>query len=826
MSFHRFTLRLVRLIRTTGALIALLPVALAAQTGRITGMVTASGGRPLVDALVSVSGTSMSGATRFDGSYLITGVKPGTYTLVFRRIGFAPKTVPGVAVTAGADAKVDAELTAGAQQVADIVVSASRQVEKITDAPATITRLDAEDLSNASGNGINGALKKVKGIDFIQVGMTAVAINARGFNSSFNNRMLQMEDGRVAQLGENGLPIGSFSPIPRVDIAGVEVLVGPGSALYGPDASNGVVYVESKDPRQYKGTTIELTAGNRGFLDLQGRYAGVSGRWGYKVAANYIRADDFKNTINYGAVAGGPPRTPEIGLDWTAKSLRTYGALAYYTGESRFELLGGYSTSDGVGQTNVGRNQLDNYSYNVAQLKYNAPHWYATVYRNGSSTGDTYAANAFSQNRILFPNLTIDSVKHLSDFPGNSSLYAAEIQSNWTLASMMNTKVIVGGQARHDIVSSKRQWLDDRVSGKDITLNQVGVYGQVETPFNRYLRVVLSGRYDKHEDYKGQFSPKAALMITPVEDNTFRLSYNKAYKSASILQRHFSAADFAGVTPTVAVGVFGNKDGFTVRNAAGVVVANGTFTGLVPETNETWELGYKGVIKNRLFLDVTGYVGNYNNFLSPLITLANPLAGTFAYDAAGQKYVGPTGKDQIFLTYLNLGKAKLTGMDAGFRLEISSKLGASGTFSVVHLSPVDTAGKRPQIVEATALNTTPTKYTVGMDVRNVGHAFGGFTFRSVEGYFFRSGINRGDISRFATLDLNVGYNLPKLNSALSLSVNNAYACSYGRYTLGATEAPPGTLDKKKKCGFGEKHAEMINMPEIGTMVFFGFRYNH
>ena len=319
MSFHRFTLRLVRLIRTTGALIALLPVALAAQTGRITGMVTASGGRPLVDALISVSGASLSGATRFDGSYLIPGVKPGTYTLVFRRIGFAPKTVPGVAVTAGADAKVDAELTAGAQQVADIVVSASRQVEKITDAPATITRLDAEDLSNASGNGINGALKKVKGIDFIQVGMTAVAINARGFNSSFNNRMLQMEDGRVAQLGENGLPIGSFSPIPRVDIAGVEVLVGPGSALYGPDASNGVVYVESKDPRQYKGTTIELTAGNRGFLDLQGRYAGVSGRWGYKVAANYIRADDFKNTINYGAVAGGPPRTPEIGLDWTAK---------------------------------------------------------------------------------------------------------------------------------------------------------------------------------------------------------------------------------------------------------------------------------------------------------------------------------------------------------------------------------------------------------------------------------------------------------------------------------------------------------------------------
>lgn len=818
-------LRMARVFRAFGAL-CLLPAALAAQSGSITGTVTGAAGAPLADALISLSGTGLSTATRLDGRFALAGVRPGTYSLVVRRIGYAPKTVTGVSVIANGSATVTVALEAAAQQLGGLVVSASRRVEKVTDAPATITRLESDAFSNASGNGINGALKQVMGIDYIQVGMTAVAINARGFNSSFNNRMLQIEDGRVAQLGENGLPIGTFSPIPRVDIAAVEVLVGPGSALYGPDASNGVLYVESKDPRQFPGTTVEVTGGNRGFFDVQARHAGNSGKWGYKLAGNFIRADDFKNAINYGAVAGGPPRTPEIGLDWTVKSIRGYGAVAYYTGESRFQLSGGYSSSDGVGQTNVGRNQLDDYSYNTIQAKFTSPHWYATVYRNGSATGDTYAANAYSQNRILFPSLADDSVKHLSDFPGNSSIYAAELQNNFTLAQALNTKITWGGQLRHDAVSSKRQWLDDRVTGEDITLNQVGVYGQIETPFNRYLRAVVSARYDKHEDYDGQFSPKAAILITPVEDNTFRVSYNKAFKSASILQRHFSAADFAAVTPTVSVGVFGNRDGFTVRNAAGVVVPNGTFTGLVPETNETWELGYKGVISNRLFLDITGYVGNYDNFLSPLITLANPLAGTFAYDAAGNKYVGPTGKEQIFLTYLNLGKAKLKGVDAGFRVEITDKLGASGTFSVVDLEPVDTAGKRPQILEATALNTTPTKYTVGMDIRNVGHAFGGFTFRSVEGYFFRSGINLGAIPRFSTLDFNVGYHLPKLNSAISLSVSNAYACSYGRYTLGAAQAPPGTLDKEKKCGFGQKHTEMINMPEIGTMVFLGVRYHH
>ena len=60
-----------------------------------------------------------------------------------------------------------------------------------------------------------GALKQATRLDFVQVGMTSVAINARGFNSSFNNRMLMLEDGRVALLPENGLPVGGFTPIPK-----------------------------------------------------------------------------------------------------------------------------------------------------------------------------------------------------------------------------------------------------------------------------------------------------------------------------------------------------------------------------------------------------------------------------------------------------------------------------------------------------------------------------------------------------------------------------------------------------------------------------------
>jgi len=819
------TLRLfaARVARLVGAM-SLLPALLVAQAGRITGTVNNAARAPLADALVTLAGTNLQVSTSADGRFVIANLRPGTHTILVRRIGSLPRSV-SVEVPAGQDAQVTVVLDDAPQELAPVVVSASRRVEKITDAPATISRLDANVIQRAAGYGITNALKEVKGIDFVQTGVTTAAINARGFNSSFNTRMLQMEDGRIAVLGESSLPLGIFTTIPKVDVAGVEVLVGPGAALYGPDASNGVITLETKDPKLYPGFTADLTLGNRSFYDQQLRYAGSRGDWGYKIAGEYLTANEFRNSLNYGPVAGGPARTPEADIDWTAQSQRLTGALAYYRGANRLQFGGGYSSNDGVGQTNVGRNQLVNYSYNYQQAKLTMPSWYFNVYRAGSNTGDTYAINAFSQNRLLAAStVSDDSVKHLSDFPGHSSLYAAEIQNNLTLRPLLDTRLIWGGQVRHDIVSSERQWLDDRIAGEDIQVTQLGVYAQTETPFAERFRLVLAARYDKHEDYDEQFSPKAALLFSPIIDNTIRVSYSRAFKSPTILQTHFAAADFARVTPTVSVGVFGNREGFTVRNSAGDIQS--TIDPLVPETNDTWELGYKGILGGRAYIDVTGYLGNYQDFLSPLITIANPLLGTFAHDADGNKIVGPTGNEQIVLTYVNIGQADIRGVDAGLRFLVTPKMSIAGTWSTIHLEPVDTVGKPAAIREATALNTSPQKWRLGMDFTDLPrNAFFGFGVRDVVGYFFRSGINVGTIPGHTAFDAHVGYNIPSVGLTLSVAVNNLFACSEGRYTLGATEAPPGTFDQERKCGFGEKHMEMINSPEVGTVVFFGVRYH-
>ena len=811
-------------------LTAAAPSIASAQNGRISGTVTDSSHAALAGTQVSIVGTRLTTVTDGGGHFSIGGVPAGTYDVRVQRIGQRSKVITAVAVAAGQESRVDVSLATVPLSLGGMVVSASRRAEKITDAPATITRIDAAAIANTVGNSFAPALKEVKGIDFIQVGVTAVAVNARGFNSAFNNRMLMMEDNRIAVLPENGLPVGAFTTTPKVDLAGIEVLVGPGSALYGPDASNGVLTLSTKDPREYPGTILEAAGGARNFVDVQGRQAGVfaTGKLGYKLTAEYQQAKDFENKNIYAPIATGGPVSPELNADWNTNVMRGSGALVYYMPNlSRLELTGGGSKSNGIGQTSVGRNQLVDWQYRDAQLKYTHPNWFAQAYMTQSLSGDTYQLNAYSQNRLRFPTLSEDSIKHLSDFPAEGRLMAAEIQNTFLVPQANGLRLTYGAQYRHDIVSSKRQWLVDRNTGEDIKTDQRGVYGQADMPLTTMLRAVFAARYDKHELFKGQFSPKAALLFTPVQDQTFRITYNQAFKSPTVLQYGFFFPDFAPL-----VGVFGNPNGYQIKNAAGTVVR--TIDPIEPERNTTYELGYKGVIADRLFVDITGYRSNFKKFMSPLVIIANPLTAaaaggpTYAFDSkTGKQLTGSTGGIQIPLTYFNVGNAQITGTDMGVKFLVRPDIAINGTASLQKLDTVERASTDP--IEATSFNSPTTKFNVGMDFANLynNQLHAGFTIRYVNGYKFLSGINNGRIPTFSTFDFTAGYKLPTLGASINLSVQNLLACRGGTSKVDGwlAAAKPLIYTAKQECGLGKKHIEMINMPEIGTMAFLGVRFD-
>jgi outer membrane receptor for ferrienterochelin and colicins len=385
-----------------------------------------------------------------------------------------------------------------------------------------------------------------------------------------------------------------------------------------------------------------------------------------------------------------------------------------------------------------------------------------------------------------------------------------------------NTHFTYGAQIRRDRVSTYGHWLSDRATGSPILLGQKGVYGQMETPVSEMIRVVLAGRYDKHDRYDAQFSPKAALLFTPIPDQTFRVTYNKAFKSPSVLQTDFFFPNFQPF-----IGVFGNYDGFDIKNNAGVIV--NTIDPIRPEVNTTWELGYKGVVAQKLYFDVAGYRTKFDGFQSPLVVIANPLTGATATTAynhrTGAKITDAAGGPQVALTYFNAGQGTISGIDGGLRFYFSDRIAASGSGSVVKINEiVPKVGAPP---EATAFNSPSVRLTGGMDFTNViENVVAGFTTRFVSKYDFRSGVNYGLIPAFGTLDLSANYRLRSSNTRLLFQAQNIFSCVGGTTTppaLGIGSANQAIYTQGRECGFGKQHQEMINAPKLGPIVLVGLR---
>lgn len=811
-----------------GLALALAPSLASAQQGTIEGTVVGEDGTPLRSAQVVVVGTRLGDLTDGNGRFRIGSVPAGTHALEVRLAGFRRADVTEVEVEPEGTATVEVTLTRAPYELGGLVVSAARQTQRITEAPATITKIGSEEIANSVGNSFGGALKQVKGLEYIQVGMTAVAVNARGFNSSFNNRMLMMEDGRVAVLPENGLPVGQFTTIPKLDLESVEVLVGPGASLYGQDASNGVISLQTKDPREYQGTTVEVSKGTRDYTDVQFRHAGVlgDGHWGYKFTGEWQEADDFSNRLIYNPASDNP--LPEVGADWTTSVARGEGSLVYYDDDLnnlRVELSGGWSESDAMGQTNVGRNHIEDWSYSFQQLKGSTDNLYFSAYHTHSQSGGTFAVNSFTTFKAALPGLSDDSLQHLSDFPSNSDLYALDFQHNFRVPELLNTRFVWGGQFRHDEVSSKEQWLTDVQTGEPIGIDQGGMFAQSETPLTPQVDLILGARWDEHQDYASQFSPTAGVTYSPTEDQTLRLTYREAFKSPTTLQTRFFIFDFQPF-----VGVFGNRTGFEVVDAEGNVLQ--THEPLVPEVNETWELGYKGVLGDRWYLDAALWYADYQNFLGSLLPINNPFGdpATFARFPGGEALVSPAGRPQLVLTYMNQGNAKLKGLDLGASYAVSPDVTLKGTFSWLDLDEAE---------QAPAVNAPPVRWTLGSTFENLfDRGSGGLLVRHTTGYPFTSGINNGRIPTYTTADLNLGYDLPWEGMEVRLQADNLFTCRTMEETTSGTAGgvpvrspqlddgqDASDLDGSTDCGFDVPHLEMINMPGIETTVFLGLRWS-
>jgi TonB-linked SusC/RagA family outer membrane protein len=230
----------------------------AAQTGSLTGRVTAKGSnQPIPDAHVTIVGSRLGASTNSEGVYRIAGVPAGAHTVRALRIGYAELT-SSVTVTAGAPATLDFSLDVVATKLQEVVTTVTGQQRRVEVGNA-IAQVDASKVveTKAVANVADLLTSRAAGV-LVTPGLNTGGgsrIRIRGTSSlSLSNNPIYVIDGvRVeGTTGSSTLTVGGTTPS-RIDdinpdeIASIEVVRGPSAAtLYGTDAANGVIVITTK----------------------------------------------------------------------------------------------------------------------------------------------------------------------------------------------------------------------------------------------------------------------------------------------------------------------------------------------------------------------------------------------------------------------------------------------------------------------------------------------------------------------------------------------------------------------------------------------------
>jgi len=361
----------------------------------------------LIGANVVIPSTSKGTMTDFNGYFeLETQKLPVEIEVSF--IGFEKTTITvegtqAIKIYLGEDKLI----------LSEIVITDTRLTQKQKQSAITVEALDIIAIKETPAASFYEGLGALKGVDVTSASLGFKIINTRGFNSTSPVRSLQIIDGVDNQSPGLNFALGNFLGSSELDLKKVEIIVGANSALYGPNAFNGVISMETKDPFQFPGLSFQLKGGYRGLAEIAVRYAGVfknkkdEDKFGYKF--NYYRMSAYDWVANNDQAAFDSPSL--------TNNLGGYDAVNRY-GDEYYKTYSNFSTFPGLGTFHrTGYDEKDLVDYDTENIKMNMALYYkptkkteliyATNYGTGTTVyqGDNrYSLNGleFFQNRIEF----------------------------------------------------------------------------------------------------------------------------------------------------------------------------------------------------------------------------------------------------------------------------------------------------------------------------------------------------------------------------------------------------------------------------------------
>ncbi len=280
-----------------------------AQTTISGSVKDATSNEPLIGASITIKGTIAGALADAKGNFSLK-TKSLPVTLRITAVGY--KTVELEAK----DAIVNVKLTEEIGSLSEITITGNRVEESLTKSAVSVEKLDIRQIQQSASADVYGALQNLKGVDLLSQNMIFRSVNMRGFGANNNNRFVQLTDGMDNRSPGLGFGFGNVAGVSDIDIESIEILPGASSALYGPDALQGIMLTKTKSPFEYQGLSAQMKAGvnNVGKSDMNATpYSDVALRYAKQVGSKLA----FK--VNFQAING----TDFIADDYSDRSSRS-----------------------------------------------------------------------------------------------------------------------------------------------------------------------------------------------------------------------------------------------------------------------------------------------------------------------------------------------------------------------------------------------------------------------------------------------------------------------------------------------------------------------
>lgn len=322
-----------------------------AQTS-ISGSVKDSKNQPVPGANIKVVGDSAGTVTDGDGNFTLSTTKKPPFDIEVSSVGYGSVMA---SVTAN-NQKISVTLTETETQLDEIVVSASRAPEKVRESPVTIERMTIKDVKRTASPTFYDGLENLKEVQMNTSSMSFKSINTRGFATVANTRFMQLVDGMDNSSPLLNFVLGNLIGVSDIDVASVELLPGASSALYGANAFNGILFMNSKSPFKYQGISTYVKYGQ-----TNQKAAGANEYYDYGVRAAHKFNDYFAAKANFTYMRG----TDWWATDYTDKTVdgrdrshHNYNGMNVYGDEASTNIRS-------VGQTLVGLGLLPASALNI-----------------------------------------------------------------------------------------------------------------------------------------------------------------------------------------------------------------------------------------------------------------------------------------------------------------------------------------------------------------------------------------------------------------------------------------------------------------------------